>query len=91
MNSGLYSTQGVKNENWIPKKAKPFKERVASTLFDIIVKDEGCRKRQEDFYGLSMTSSEKEFYEDKKKDRLKYNEMQIDRKWEKMVTKRKKT
>ena len=79
-----------KNENWIQKKAKPFNERVASTLFDIIVKDDGSRKRQEDFYGVSMTSSEQEFYEDQKKDRLMYNEMQVDRKWEKMVTKRKK-
>ena len=79
-----------KTDNWKVAKADPFNDRVAKTLFDILVKDKVRRKKLEEFYRVKMSEVEEEFVKDQNSERKMFCDKMVERKWLKMANRRKK-
>ena len=79
-----------KTDNWKVAKADPFNDRVAKTLFDILVKDKVRRKKLEEFYRVKMSEVEEEFVQDQNSERKMFCDKMVERKWLKMANRRKK-
>ena len=80
----------MKTEKWKTSKAEPFNDRVIKTLFNILVTDKIRKKNLELFYGVKMTEVEDQFVIDQGSERKMFCDAMVDRKWQNMVTRRKK-